>query len=233
MEVYIKRPLLPDARLRDFEYSAVPAMNATIAWSGAVAAVQPRIRLTRSFDERSHSYLGYLLRIEGSIGGASADFRVGVGPVAHAKYQFRTGDHVEGLGHRVSDPRLETAEIYKVSKLRVLRRGEGVATTAPWNGVPPPLEVYRARGHRRLAVTTYDSKCHSCIWGCVMPVEMIVDHWNPDRRRYRTETFCYGPLSCSAYKPGPTRKVPGRHGMSYEEEDWIDQDATAHRTPDE
>src|SRR5262249_34733644 len=31
-----------------------------------VTAVQPRIRLTRSFDQRSHSYLGYLLRIEES-----------------------------------------------------------------------------------------------------------------------------------------------------------------------
>ncbi len=49
----------------------------------------------------------------------------------------------------------------------------------------------------------------------------------------RTETFCYGPLSCSSYKPGPTRKVPGRHGMTYEEEDCVDQDATAHRGPNE
>ena len=74
-------------------------------------------------------------------------------------------------------------------------------------------------------MTTYDSKCHSCIWGCVMPVEMIIDQRNPDRRRYRTEIFCYGPLSCSAYKPGPTRKVLSRNGMMYEEEDWVDQDA--------
>ena len=28
-------------------------------------------------------------------------------------------------------------------------------------------------------------------------------------------------------------QVPGRHGMTYEEEDWVDQDATAHRGPDE
>ena len=84
-----------------------------------------------------------------------------------------------------------------------------------------------------LAVTTYDSKCNSCIWDCAMPVEMIIDQWNPNRRRYRTETFCYGPRSCSSYKPGPTRKVPGRHGMTCEEEDWVDQDATAHRGPNE
>jgi hypothetical protein len=207
--------------------------SAKIAWSGAVTAVQPRIRLTRSFDERSHTYLGYLLRIEGTVGGAGAEFRVGIGAGTQFKHQLRIGDHVERLGHRVADPRLETADIYKVSKLKLKRRGEEPATTAPWHGVPPPLAVYRERGHRRLAVTTYDSKCTSCIWGCAMPVEMIIDQWNPDRRRYRTETFCYGPLSCSRYKPGPTRKVPGRHGMTYEEEDWVDKDATAHRGPDE
>jgi hypothetical protein len=27
--------------------------------------------------------------------------------------------------------------------------------------------------------------------------------------------------------------VPGRHGMTYEEQDWVDQDATGHREPDE
>ena len=189
--------------------------------------------MTRSFDERSHTYLGYLLRIDGTVGGASAEFRVGIGSGAQAKHQLRIGDQVEGLGCRVADSRIEIADIYKVSKLRLMRRGEELATMGPWQGVPPPLPVYRERGHRRLAMTTYDSKCHSCIWGCVMPVEMIIDQWNPDRRRYRTETFCYGPLSCSVYKPGPTRKVPGRHGMTHEEEDWVDQDATAHRGPDE
>ena len=40
-----------------------------IAWQGTVIAVQPRIRLTRSFDQRHHSYLGYALRLEGQIGG--------------------------------------------------------------------------------------------------------------------------------------------------------------------
>ena len=71
------------------------------------------------------------------------------------------------------------------------------------------------------------------MWGCEMSVEMIIDQWNPSNVRYRRETFCYGPKSCPAYKPGPTRKVPGRKGMSWEEEDWVDEEATAHRGPDE
>ncbi len=62
---------------------------------------------------------------------------------------------------------------------------------------------------------------------------MIIDQWNPSQRRYRTETFCYGSLSCPFYQSGPTRKVPSRKGMSYTEEDWVDDDATLHRGPDE
>ena len=63
-----------------------------------------------------------------------------------------------------------------------------------------------------------------------MPVEMIIDQWNPSRRRYRTETFCYGPLSCPLYQSGPVRTVPGRRrGMTYTEEGWVDDEATVPR----
>ena len=66
-----------------------------------------------------------------------------------------------------------------------------------------------------------------------MAVQMIMDQWNPSKRRFRTETFCYGPRSCSLYQSGAERKVPGRRGMSYTEEDWIDDEATSHRGLDE
>jgi hypothetical protein len=125
---------------------------------------------------------------------------------AHAKYEFQVGDAVEGVGHGVEDPRLETADIYKASKLRFSRGVPESISAPPWHGVPPPLPVYRVRGHRRLAATTYDAKCQSCIWGCAMPVEIIIDNWNPDRRRYRTKTFCYGPLSCPVYKRDPLER---------------------------
>ena len=66
-----------------------------------------------------------------------------------------------------------------------------------------------------------------------MAVEMIIDQWSPGKRRCRTETFCYGPRSCPLSRSGLARKVPGRGGMSYTEEDWVDDDAIAHRGPDE
>jgi hypothetical protein len=33
--------------------------------------------------------------------------------------------------------------------------------------------------------------------------------------------------------PDRPRKVPGRRGMTYTEADWIDDEATSHRGPDE
>ncbi len=197
-------------------------------------SVQPRIRLNRSFDQRSHTYLGYALGVSGNVGSEPREFLVGVGEGAHAKHQFRPGDTVSGAALPVADPCLETVEFYKVSNLEVTGRDVGKETQPPpWRGVPPPLRVYRERGHRRLAGRTYEEKCTTCMWGCHMAVEMIIDQWNPRQRRYRTETFCYGPRSCPLYRSGPARKVPGRRGMTYTEEDWIDDDAISHRGLDE
>lgn len=207
--------------------------TAKIAWSGALQSIQPRIRLMRSFDERSHSYLGYNLQIQGSLGGEEGQFVVAIGKAAQGTYAFRIGDQIAGHSTPVADPRLEIGSHYKTTGLALLGRPQlPPQNPPPWHAPPPALEVYRARGHRRLAKRTYDIQCRTCIWGCHMPVEMIVDPWIPTFR-YRTETFCYGPLSCPFYAAGPTRKVPGRKGMVWEEEDWVDEEATSHRSADE
>ncbi len=205
-----------------------------IGWLGKILSVQPRIRLMRSFDERSHSYLGYVLWVDGTIADEPGEFIIAIGKAAQAKHRFRAGMEASGQAVPVPDPQLETAGFYKTSGLKIINDAEGdFLAGPPFHGVPPDLETYRSRGHRRLDIRTHDTKCTTCIWGCRMPAEMIIDHWNPSKKRYRFETFCYGPKSCALYKPGPTRKVPGRKGMSYTEEDWIDEDATAHRGPDD
>ena len=205
-----------------------------IAWQGVSLSVQPRIRLTRSFDQRSHTYLGYALKVRGKARNEAREFLVGVGQGAHARHQLQAGIAVSGVALPVPDPRFETVELYKVSSLKVVQpEAEDITTPPPWRGVPPPLAVYRERGHRRLAAQTFQVKCWNCIWGCRMPVEMIIDQWNQSRRRYRTETFCYGPLSCRLYQAGPARTVPGRRGMNYTEEDWVDDEATSHRRREE
>ena len=206
----------------------------SVSWSGHLISVQPRIRLTRSFDQRHHSYLGYVLAIDGVCGDNHGQFNIAIGKGAQEKHSFQIGMEVSGQSSPVEDPALETASYYKTCKLRVGREtADPPDTSPPFCGVPPELPTYRARGHRRLDAKTFASNCITCIWGCRMPVAMIVDQWNPSKQKLRFETFCYGPKNCSLYRAGPNRKVPGRRGMSYTEEDWVDEEATSHRGLDE
>jgi hypothetical protein len=178
--------------------------------------------------------LGYALGVKGTIDGENREFLIGIGKAAQAKYGFRVGDKARGQSLPVFDNRLEVVEFYKTSRLKIIERSaQHLNEPPPWFGVPPDLETYRERGHRRLDARTYKTKCQSCMWGCKMPVEIIIDHWNPSQKRYRFESFCYGPKSCSFYRPGRTRIVPGRKGMVWEEEDWVDEQDTAHRSMNE
>ena len=67
-----------------------------VTWSGRIEAVQPHIRLTRSFDERSYGPLGYVLRIDGICDGEAGEFLIAVGEAAHEKHRFKSG--VTSLG---------------------------------------------------------------------------------------------------------------------------------------
>lgn len=201
-----------------------------ILFEGVITSVQPRIRLLRSFDQASHSYLGYALLVSDTATGTSISLGIGVG--AQEKHQFRVGMTISGSCSPVLDPDMESVDYCRASKLKKLTVGPMDPSFPPWKIVPPPLPDYRQRGPRRLSARTYDNKCTSCIWGCKMAVEIIIDQWNPSKRKYRTETFCYGPKNCKLYASGPIRKVPGRGGMVYEEEDWVDEMLTSHREED-
>jgi hypothetical protein len=76
-----------------------------VTWSGKIVSVQPRIRLTRSFDERYHSYLGYCLLINGVVDDEAREFSVGIGKGAYEKHQFCVGDEVSGAAVPVTDER--------------------------------------------------------------------------------------------------------------------------------
>lgn len=53
-----------------------------------------------------------------------------------------------------------------------------------------------------------------------MPTQIILDHWNPSKVKWRFETHCYGPRDCPRYKAGPAYRVPGRRsGMIYVDDD--------------
>ena len=198
---------------------------------GLIVAVQPRIRLLRSFDQRQHNYPGYALLVESAVD--RKQVWIGVGPAAQAKFGFCAGGSFSAEAEPVANPELEVVDYYKASKIRYLPGDSPSGAPPPWLGLPPELPAYRARGHRRLDPRAYASFCHRCIWGCRMAVEMTIDQWNPEKKQYRKETFCYGPKSCAKYQAGPVRQVPGRNGTTWEEEDWVDEEATSHRGPDD
>lgn len=76
-------------------------------WTGEIVSVQPRIRLTRSFDQSSHAYLGYTLSLHGSIGNEARTFSVGIGKAAQAKHAFRVSD--------IADPTSKRCSVYAAS----------------------------------------------------------------------------------------------------------------------
>jgi hypothetical protein len=123
---------------------------------------------------------------------------------------------VSGVCHPVANPRLDTVEFYKASKLAVHERvPKRRSPNPPSLGVPPDLAVYRARGHRRLDPKTYEANCSSCVWGCrMLAIETIIDGRKRSVRRYRIEPCCYGLKSCPQYRVGPKRNVPGKQGVN-------------------
>jgi hypothetical protein len=198
------------------------SQQGTSKFRGEVVAVKARIRLIRSFDEVSHQYQGYVLCLNTSASEPDEVLRVAIGPAAHEKHQFQIGDVVSGKAQPVPDARREYADLYKVSGIKVDRRGplEQRRSPDPEGGIAPPLDLYRANGHRRLDPRTCATKCGRCPWGLTMPTEIILDHWNPSKVRWRLETHCYGPRDCARYRAGAPRKVPGRKPWMV----WVDDD---------
>ncbi len=186
-----------------------------IGFSGVVVAVKPRIVLHRSFDEVWHSYKGYVLVLEDGA-------KVAVGGAAHAKHRFRIGDEVEGEAEEPLYPEEEWADLYKVRKLKLLARGPGREDRDPDpdGGISLPLEQYREHGHRRLDAKTYERSCTACPFGAVMPTEIILDKWKPERVKWRAETHCYGPHDCPRYRAGRPRSVPtSKRGLVFIDDD--------------
>ncbi len=196
-------------------------MSNKFKFEGIITAVKARIRLIRSFNEISHAYLGYILVMDAVVDSKEWPFlRIAVGQKTHEKFQFRAGDSITGEALPLENPKQEWADLYKVSGLRLIERRDYSKGKEIQGGIAPPLTVYREQGHLRLDPKTYESKCRQCHWGIVMATEIIIDHWNPEKKKWRYETHCYGSKDCPNYKPGKARSVPGRKpGMV-----WIDDD---------
>lgn len=104
-----------------------------LIFSGKITSIQPRIRLTRSFDEASHTYLGYAIRLEGEIDNNQTAFSIGIGKAAHTKHQFKVNDTITGECLPVPDPDMEPADLQAQSHLirrtrqQIITLGTGAA----------------------------------------------------------------------------------------------------------
>jgi hypothetical protein len=89
-------------------------LSEKLSFKGKIVSIQPRILLTRSFDERFHNYLGYAIFLDGRIGEHERDFSVGLGKVTQAKRDLRAGDLISGQCLPVPDRDIEPVEFYKL-----------------------------------------------------------------------------------------------------------------------
>jgi hypothetical protein len=136
--------------------------QAKIVWRGTVVSVQPRSRLLRSFDERSHSYLGYVVIMDGQVGEQRRPFSVALGTAVYAKHQIQAGDELAGEAMPVADRDTEVAAFYKASNLKVVARRERQAgASPPWTGVAPDLPTYRPTGNKAIAASTHEPTTRS------------------------------------------------------------------------
>ena len=87
----------------------------------------------RSFDEASHTYLGYAIALEGELDSTKTTFSTGIGKAAHAKHQFKVNDVISGECVPVPNSDLEPTEYYKMSKLKVISSGTIINTSSPWS----------------------------------------------------------------------------------------------------
>ena len=205
-----------------------------IVWHGIIKSIQPRTTVWRYvLDNRTHSHLGYNLFLDGVAGGMEVPFSVAISEKQQEKFAFRIGDELQGTAwtkmYEVSD----YADYYRAGGFKILSRTEQavLALPPPFLLPPPDMETYEWRGARMLSKTCWKGKCFQCVWANMAAVE-IEYNWGVSRK-YRFESFCYGPKSCKLYKMGKPRAVPYKDRGTFYDEGWLDDICTENRDFDD
>ncbi|KNZ41315.1 hypothetical protein [Acetobacterium bakii] len=205
-----------------------------INWHGKIKAIQPRTRVWRYVtDNRTHYHLGYNLLVNGDCDEGKTDFWVAISEKQQQKAGFQIGDNVAGSGWTKKYPKREFADYYRAGALKTLDREKALSQTAcPWTGPLPAMQTYEDRGARMLSKSAWQGKCLTCFWAAMANVEI---QWDFDRdiKKYRFETYCYGPKSCRNYKMGRARSVPYKDRGSAIDDGYLDELCTEGRGWDE
>lgn len=201
-----------------------------VNWKGTIQSIQPRTRVWRYVtDNRTHYHIGYNLFLEGTSNVEKTEFCVAISEAQLKKGGFRIGDTIAGTGWTKQYPEREYADYYRAGSIKALERHEeNLITECPWRGEVPDLWVYEERGARMLSKSCWHGKCFQCKWANMANVEI---QWDFDRniKKYRFESFCYGPKSCKKYKMGKARSVPYKNRDSASDCGWLDEICTEGR----
>jgi len=201
-----------------------------IKWQGTLVSIQPRTTVWRYvLDNRTHSHIGYNLFLDGKCNGEDVRFSVAISEKQQQKGEFRTGDVLSGTAWTKMYSVTDYADYYRSGLLKRICATPPAhdTTTPPWKIAPPDLDTYSYRGARMLSLSCWKGKCFECVWANMAAVEIEYD-WGVSKK-YRFESFCYGPKSCKLYKMGKPRSVPYKgRGISYDE-GWLDDICTENR----
>lgn len=204
-----------------------------IEWQGTIVSIQPRTNVWRyRLDNRTHYHRGYNLFLDGEANGIKGRISVAISEKQQQKFIFRIGDEAKGTAwtklYEVSD----YADYYRAGSLKALKRAVQIKTPPPPYLIDPPdMVTYERRGARMLSSVRYNGKCFQCMWATMSAVE-IEYNWGVSKK-YRFESFCYGPKSCKLYHMGRPRGVPYKDCGSAYDEGWLDEICTERRGWDE
>jgi hypothetical protein len=201
-----------------------------VEWHGVILSIQPRTTVWRYvLDNRTHYHIGYNLFLDGEAGGTNAPFSVAISEKQQMKLGFRIGDDVRGTAWTKQYEVTDYADYYRAGGFKVLKRSEQniVAMPPPYLLPPPDMATYYWRGARMLSKACWKGKCFQCIWANMAAVE-IEYNWGVSKK-YRFESFCYGPKSCKLYKMGKPRAVSYKNRGTFYDEGWLDDICTENR----
>ena len=215
----------------------VQDINSKIVWQGTVKSIQPRTRVWRYVtDNRTHYHLGYNLFLENTSNdnGISNKFSVAISEKQQLKNLFQIGDIIQGTAWEKKYQKREFADYYRAGSLKILKKHDEniFSMPPPWEMSLPFMDVYEQRGARILSLSRWKTKCFTCVWANMANVEIQLD-FDRDIKKYRFETFCYGPKSCKYYVVGKARSVPYKGRDSVLDDGCLDEILTADRDEDD
>lgn len=200
-------------------------------WQGEIVSIQPRTRVWRYLtDNRTHYLLGYNFFMIGSSGTGKKQFTVAISEKQQLRGLFRIGDVIEGTAWTKKYEEREFADYYRAGSLKLLDRADEnlEIVQPPWIMMPPTIQIYEERGARLLSKSLWETKCFQCVWANMANVEIQWD-FDKDIKKYRFESFCYGPKSCKFYKMGRPRSVPYKNRGSAIDDGYLDELCTEGR----